>query len=674
MSNLLQNISPHVWRLLKPPPEISSWDWLCQYGRAHDGSRFDPDHVPWVRGVCEAFDDPRFTEINLQWAARTYKTSVCHSLLLCAAATQPCAMLLGGPTEKLVRRHVRFRLYPAAEKIEPLRALLPAENRRGQLSVDFGVCSIQTAWSGSETALADRSARITHAAEMDKWDRGPSEGGEGDPVEQFEKRSHEFADRKNLGESTPQQRGRSRIEARRLAGTDSRLWVPCPHCGGWQVLRRGSGAGAGDRDRGGLVWQKDGDRHDPDLAYATARYLCACCGEAILDADKPAMVRAGRWAAAGQRWECGDDGQPVLVGTPLRPHTRNWSSQLAAYYSLDVRWGQFAEWWVRAYRHPARRRTYVQLVDGETFEVLSLVTDESSLARRLCVPGLPRGRVPSWARLLILACDVQHETLPWSLVAIGPNLRTHLVDWGRANDWGQLAGLIERTYAVDAGAGGGGAGSMRVHLAVLDSGYRTKQVYDFVASMNRRKKRDRQAALVLCCKGTAKELAGNAWKIVTLGVDTRARRRAAKLSIGTRLLRVQVGHWEELVQSALCEDLSGKPGELTLAAEAAGDAGLLKDLINATYDDDAERWVKRDVEHANDWRDTIKYAFCAADVWLQKHRGRLPAAAGDQAEASAKSKGSAAAGGRASKKHARRERRPGLFSGPFQPRPGGRWV
>ena len=63
-----------------------------------------------------------------------------------------------------------------------------------------------------------------------------SAGGEGDPIELVKQRSVTFWNKLAVYASTCTEKYISRIEARYENTNKQRYWVPCPHCGEFQVL------------------------------------------------------------------------------------------------------------------------------------------------------------------------------------------------------------------------------------------------------------------------------------------------------------------------------------------------------------------------------------------------------------------------------------------------------
>ena len=96
---------------------------------------------------------------------------------------------------------------------------------------------------------------------QDKVDRYPASAGkEGDPSDLADKRCVTFWNRKKVKTSTPTIKGISRIEKAYMESDQRRYWVPCPHCGKYQVLEWEQ-----------VKWPKEGEgvkkKHKPKEAY-----------------------------------------------------------------------------------------------------------------------------------------------------------------------------------------------------------------------------------------------------------------------------------------------------------------------------------------------------------------------------------------------------------------------
>ena len=127
----------------------------------------------------------------------------------------------------------------------------------------------------SPSGLAMRPIRY---ALLDEVDRYPASAGtEGDPVSLAIQRTAEFEhNKKILLCSTPTIKGCSRIELAWLQSDQREYFVPCPHCGEFQVLELGDGA------EGGLAW--------PEGHPEAAQYRCRHCKALIPEHKKASMV------------------------------------------------------------------------------------------------------------------------------------------------------------------------------------------------------------------------------------------------------------------------------------------------------------------------------------------------------------------------------------------------
>lgn len=609
----MSRLSPGLFENWRPRPRVNSWEWINKHVRHWYGDAFNGDNVPWCKGVCEAFDDPAIREIDLQWATRLGKTFISHALLLCTSATRPMPIMFGSATETLARGMIREKVYEMLARCHPLKRELRPKSRRSTGHVDLKWCSWRVAWSGSETSLADFSAWLLHCNEIDKWDTSASR--EADPVELFAERCKEFPDYKAIFEGTPTEVGYSRIERRRLNGTDSRFWVPCPHCGRFQVLKMGDGNAAS----GGIIWDHGPDGHsDPDLAYNTARYRCAYCPGEIHDEQRATMMRGGVWAANGQHV----DKQGRVKGRAKR-NGEVWSSQLSSLYSLQLRWGQIASKWCKTFRRPSERQNFINSWLGETFTVAQSFTKPEELGARLAGEHM-QGEVPKGVAFLTAGCDRQIDHWVYWVNGWGPEERGYQIDYGTVPDDAALAEVLQRRYKTK-----DLSREFPISLALLDSGDETEAVYSFC------KQHSTPQLPILPCKGTALAIGGHSYKKSILGENrNRTQRRAALSARGQLLILVPNDYWQPVLQRYFDECVPGDPDSLTLCHEAKDDLDLAEQLLNEirkpSIDSRGHRkmiWQMKDQDAANDFRDALKYCRCAAEVWLKGRWGAVPLAA-----------------------------------------------
>lgn len=270
------NLSIHVLDNLLLPDRVKTWDWVCENVVLRDGARrfpYNPVDYPYHKGILDAADDPLVQELILVAGTQTGKSTLSRSWFLSRIATDPANSIFASSIEKLARGTARDELWPMLRECNATRPWCP-RNEKDQATdmMRLSNLAIRIAWSGSPTTLGDWTARYGLAGEYDKWTTAKSD--EADPGPLFDKRFGAVNQYQWFKEGTPTYLGTSRLWRLLLAGSNCRLHVPCPLCGGFDELRLGNG-----KD-GGIVWDKGPSGHsDPLVALKTARYRCAKCSK-----------------------------------------------------------------------------------------------------------------------------------------------------------------------------------------------------------------------------------------------------------------------------------------------------------------------------------------------------------------------------------------------------------
>jgi len=603
---------------LRPPKRVRSWDWICEHIKDKDGTPFDPDGFPHCEGVADAFDDPSIRTIVMQWATRIGKTFICESLDMKMWATAPAPSAFISSSKKLATETVREEFYKMLEFCDPLKDQLKPAMRRSNSRIDLAYCGCRVGWAGSESTMSGYGAFLMHLNEVDKWPY--SESLEGDRLEQALERSiKQFPDHKNFIESTPTTEEASRVNAWYLNSNQNQRQVPCPKCGKYQVLKCGDGIPG----TGGLVWNrlKDGTE-DPQLAYETARYECQYCLKTIHDEHRPKLMRSGLWVPAGQ-WA---DKRGRLKGTPTR-QGHIWGSKLSSLYSLRIRWGDYARKKVASNRRPGLRRAFINLWEGEPYAPRKSKLTPEELGERLNLK-YSKGVVPAAASFLTCGIDVQEWGFVYFVAAWGSGEKGWLVDWGYLDELQDVENLLGGSYPWS-----NKKTQMPIVLTLMDSGNDTARVYKFC------KRVSRVGRYVWACTGEKMSLGGEPFRKVILGKGRGGRknkraRRAALTARGQILVHVAVNFWEELIQDYFDKMNPGEPGSFAFPVEAATDAELCLQLLNGMQSEKLNRrnvheglWMKRWPDEANDFRDTLRYARCAAELYSRGKWSRTRPAA-----------------------------------------------
>lgn len=592
-------------RHIEPPPRVSSAEWLQTHvvmpeGTETSGMPFSLSAFPHVDGVLSAFDDPTIRTIVLQWGTRLGKTTTCLSLMSRVAGTNPRNMMFASSTKESAGRVVSSRLYPILASSDGVKKQLLPEHRRSKLDVRLEACRIYIGWSGSETSLADVGAWFGVGNEIDKWDQEAS--SEADSLALFLNRFKGFPNHKIILESTPTVKGKSRIDQWMSRANRHLRFVPCPHCGEFQSLRKGS-----DDSPGGFRWDKlDDGRSDPDIAFRTAYYECQCCRQKIENFHRIPMLRRGIWCPEG----CSVNRDGKVQGTATKAGSDIVGlGPLPSWYALTETWGHFARAWIRAQRRPRDLQDVINSYMAECWETKKTKTSPEILFSRIG-GETPAGTVPEGALFLTVTVDRQAADggfCVYVVLAHGLDDRAWLVQVGMALRLSDIWTSVMRATYQHAD---GGQGLVPVAVAI-DSGWNTKDTYDFCNSHPG----------LLACKGSSNDLRGEPYKVVTLGDENR----------GQLLMHVGTDFWETDLESRLTDKLRGEPGSLTLPADAKGDTDCLEQLLNGQLKDVVDSrgnaklmWVKKHESAPNDIRDAVRYGLCLARAWLDENDGMLP--------------------------------------------------
>lgn len=611
---------PNVIKQFAPRQRIRTLDWAAAHARNEFGDPYSHNAYPHIGapgGPFDAIDCSQYFTIWLQWASRLGKTFLGQVATMKLADTDPCPMMFASVDEKLATE-VTARTYKMLELCRPMRERLLPKNRRRQNFVDLRDCRMSVAWARSVSTLADKPVKFGLANEVDKWEQA-STSTEADPLKLFTDRFKQFPIYKRIIESTPAMKSSSRVERGRLGSTNCQFWVPCPHCGEYQVLSMTH-----------LVWDKtDAGKSDKTLALNTARYVCPHCKTAILDNHRGAMMRAGVWCPEGctvdSEWakECakawrepgasywnGWKDSPWIKGTPARDG-RDAGYQLSSLYALARTWGEIAEEWVGCQKSPQNLRNFINQWLAETWELASRKETWEKIGERITDQGTPRGTVPLWASLLTAAVDRQGREggkFPWIVLAWGPAFRCHVVAYGECDTFEQVEAVLKTQWKH-----ADGGNPLRVAYTLFDSGFRPDGVYEFCVKMIG------QGLECWPTKGSNTALNSD-YQWSTLGDATSMP--------GMRLVMTDTIRSQLWIENRIFET---DQKNTTLFAGSVGEhQDFLEQILNDapvesldSRNNARESWQRINESLPNDYRDTWRYAWVAM---LIAQRGQEPTA------------------------------------------------
>lgn len=465
---------------MRPPRRMGVAEWAAdrrhisaESGARHTG-KWQHRRAPHLIEIMDALgpDDPAEDVVFVK-SAQVGGSEVGINFFGYVVEQDPGPVMIVLPSHEEAIKYVRTKLQPTIDETPTLRSrVLEMTNRTERGSTAsykrFRGGFAQITFAGSSKGLQMLSARYTIGDEVSEW---PAEAGErGDPMAQLKTRTEIYErDRKRLWVSTPAILGTCRISADYERSDKRRRYVPCPHCGAYQVLRF---------DR--LKWQSDVRPH-------RAWFECAAQGCVIESLDKDLMLQAGVWIATAPMPGSDDVPGDVILADDLprwlahKPPGSVRGFHIWRAYSLFSSWDAIvAEYLDAKAAGHERMRVFTQQVLGQAWEDKGDAPDAEKLHKSR-VLEFRRGELPAGPVVLTGATDVQGNRLEWAVWGWSEGMTRWLIDWGvipgdpsDATTWVAHSEMMAaRRYRLGAG------GEVGVDAWAIDSGYQSHAVYHY---------------------------------------------------------------------------------------------------------------------------------------------------------------------------------------------------
>lgn len=388
----------------------------------------------------DAFTKPGIHDITFVAGTQLGKTAAEQNMMGYAIDQAPGPMLIVYPTDKLAEFTSQNRIKPMIALSKPLSEKFDAEHSQ-KLELQFQGMYIALVGANSPSGLASRPVQYVFFDEIDKFPKWS--GQEAGPLELAEERTKTFYNKKIVKVSSPTLKTGNIWKGWEQADARYEYYVPCPHCGAYQVLTMKQ-----------LKWPEGSNAYD---ARDAAEYHCISCGNIIDDRQKMDMLRHGRWKTINK--------------PPKRVHSVAY--HLSSFYSPWLTFGDMAYKFLSAKDEPERLMNFINSWLAEPWEnKANRMQSDIVLEKKL---NYLRGTMPAEAQLVTCGVDVQLDHFWYSVRAWGPHLTSWLVDYGRVETWGDVETVINRDYADTNGE------VRNINLACIDSGYNTDEVYSFCA-------------------------------------------------------------------------------------------------------------------------------------------------------------------------------------------------
>ena len=472
---------------LMPDPDINIPTWAAEHyhvGTGAEKGRWRPDRAPYMDAVLRWMSPQDDTEeVVIIKGGQISGSETANCIITYYADIAPGPMMFVQPTVDAAIDYKRERINPTftanprvGKKIKAAKSR-DSSNTAKYVTIPGGFLAMPGA--NSAQALQSRAIKIAIADEVDRWPRDVD--GQGDPLGMVAKRLDTYRNQglsKFLKLSTPGNDDESLIQSEFLETDQHRIFLPCPHCGHMDYLRR---------DR--LTWPKG----RPDQAAI----VCEDCGALIHEHHKSGMLARceARPTAQSKRPRCHGISIPGLLSP--------WRKWADIAVDFDAAMADLAR------GSDAKLKKVVNLDFGDPYKTQAEEAKASELKSR--AEPYPHRMVPYGGLIIGAAADVQHNRIEAKAMAWGRGEEAWVVDyaifWGDTLQpaiWAAFDAWLLEPLRHQSGA------PMRITACAIDSGdgTHTAEVYKFC--------RPRAYRNVFAVKGAnsldAKELAAPTWQ------------------------------------------------------------------------------------------------------------------------------------------------------------------
>jgi phage terminase large subunit GpA-like protein len=326
------------------------------------------------------------------------------------------------------------------------------------------------------------AARVVVFTEVDDSDSLSATSDEGDRISRVVACTRSFSTPRVYMECITKTAA-GRINREIVAGTDSRIHLPCPHCRSYVEPGRKHVVG----------WEKAASVLE---AMESARFSCPKCGKPWSEEERFEANRRGVLLHRGQTVRR-VKGKARAVGAP--PKTDTFGLRWSAVHNHLLSVGHVAADLYTAAQDPDddnAERNLCQIVFAVPYTPPIIETaplERKGLMRR--VTTLPRGRVPAWCEYLTVSVDVGKWICYYIAIAWKADGTGHIVDYGtfevKSKDLGVEVAILAalRTFRDDvclAGWAQSGEPDRKPDQVWVDAGYQTDVVKGFCRESGKR--------------------------------------------------------------------------------------------------------------------------------------------------------------------------------------------
>lgn len=269
---------------------------------------FNIDYAPWIRCLCEWYEDAKTAWIILIQGSQTSKTTFEMGTLDYISKYEkgpvPCLWVQSTETEASLFINERLKQFLEDSDIRKWRSE----------SFRIGNAPVKVGYATNRNSIRSKPARFIFGDEISLWR---------ETIDYIKKRTRTFiGKRKGFFATTPPEDENHHSWRAAVSGNFYQFWIECPCCKKRQPLLFQNLKWTGKH---GKVW-------DYDEVFNTARYICPYCDHEFDETKKVDILNTGKVVCVD--WETYQEKEEKRSDTK--------TLQISALYSVFTPWGQLA--------------------------------------------------------------------------------------------------------------------------------------------------------------------------------------------------------------------------------------------------------------------------------------------------------------------------------------------
>lgn len=436
--------------------EIPPSEWVQRFIRLnhrqsiHQGL-YNLKRTPYFKQIYDDTIDPKIRQIAIMKSAQIGYSQFLSNLCFYFICNKSNPIGIIFPSQALSQQWAERCLHNGIDSCEPLQDFLTGnfdDIRRTEFT--FTSCNLKVIGGGSANKLSSNNICYLFLDEIDKYEDFTKESNVIELAIDRTITYQETKDAKIIMGSTPTLCGASEIEKHFREGSQSKYYVPCPHCHKSQELVFEN-----------IHWPescKEEGEWNLNKVESSAFYQCCHCERPIEEKDKAKILNLGSW-----------------VETNPKAPSDCKSYHISALYSLSLSWGYIARQFLISKNDRARLQNFYNSILGLPWQPQISTVSEASIDKLILEsPLYKRGELPAKPKAITVAVDCQQTHFWFMVLAMMEGGKQAIIDYGQLLSFQDLNTLAEQQYKVI-----GTEDYYGIYGGFIDAGYDTASIYRF---------------------------------------------------------------------------------------------------------------------------------------------------------------------------------------------------